>query len=86
MKRMLPVEELARDGRFHRIRVEDAIFDPRNFLDIPQFAGFNAGSFVRVPDGPGAAELPSQGSGRLADARLYVLGTSDRCDALLKRI
>jgi uncharacterized ferritin-like protein (DUF455 family) len=30
MKRMLPVEELARDARFHRIRVEDAIFDPRN--------------------------------------------------------
>src|SRR6188472_3876836 len=30
MKRMLPVEELARDGRFNRIRVEDAVFDPRN--------------------------------------------------------
>jgi uncharacterized ferritin-like protein (DUF455 family) len=30
MKRMLPVEELARDERFNRIRVEDAVFDPRN--------------------------------------------------------
>jgi uncharacterized ferritin-like protein (DUF455 family) len=29
MKRMLPVEELARDERFERIRIEEAIFDPR---------------------------------------------------------
>ena len=29
MKRMLPVEELARDERFHRIRIEEAVFDPR---------------------------------------------------------
>jgi uncharacterized ferritin-like protein (DUF455 family) len=27
---MLPVEELARDERFHRTRIEDALFDPRN--------------------------------------------------------
>jgi uncharacterized ferritin-like protein (DUF455 family) len=30
MKRMLPVEELARDERFERIRIEEAIFDARN--------------------------------------------------------
>src|SRR3954447_22731183 len=30
MKRMLPVEELARDERFVRTRIEDGIFDPRN--------------------------------------------------------
>jgi uncharacterized ferritin-like protein (DUF455 family) len=30
MKRMLPVEELARDERFTRIRIEDTVFDPRN--------------------------------------------------------
>jgi uncharacterized ferritin-like protein (DUF455 family) len=29
MKRMLPVDELARDDRFERIRIEEAIFDPR---------------------------------------------------------
>jgi uncharacterized ferritin-like protein (DUF455 family) len=29
MKRILPVEELARDDRFERIRIEDVIFDPR---------------------------------------------------------
>ena len=30
MKRMLTVEDLARDQRFKRIRIEDVIFDPRN--------------------------------------------------------
>ena len=30
MKRMLPVDELARDERFERIRIEDVVFDPRN--------------------------------------------------------
>jgi len=30
MKKILPVEELARDSRFERIRIEDVIFDPRN--------------------------------------------------------
>jgi uncharacterized ferritin-like protein (DUF455 family) len=29
MKRILPVDELARDGRFERIKIEDVIFDPR---------------------------------------------------------
>jgi uncharacterized ferritin-like protein (DUF455 family) len=30
MKRILPVEELARDARFHRMRIEERVFDPRN--------------------------------------------------------
>ena len=30
MKRMLPAQELARDERFERVRIEDLIFDPRN--------------------------------------------------------
>lgn len=30
MKRILPVEELARDERFVRTRVEESVFDPRN--------------------------------------------------------
>src|SRR5437016_331984 len=29
MKRILPVDELARDERFERIKIEDVIFDPR---------------------------------------------------------
>ena len=30
MKRSLPVDELARDDRFERIRIEELVFDPRN--------------------------------------------------------
>src|SRR3954467_9142124 len=30
MKRILPVEELARDKRFQRINIEEVVFDPRN--------------------------------------------------------
>jgi uncharacterized ferritin-like protein (DUF455 family) len=30
MKKMLSVDDLARDGRFQRIRIEDVVFDPRN--------------------------------------------------------
>jgi len=36
MKRMLPVTELARDERFSRMRVEDAVFDPRNLAPSAQ--------------------------------------------------
>ena len=36
MKRMLPVEELARDGRFERMRIEDVVFDPRNQVAFDQ--------------------------------------------------
>ena len=30
MKKMLSVDDLARDARFHRIRIEETVFDPRN--------------------------------------------------------
>src|SRR3954452_17435857 len=30
MKRILPVDELARDERVSRIKIEDVVFDPRN--------------------------------------------------------
>ncbi len=30
MKRILPVEELARDERFEHLRIEEVVFDPRN--------------------------------------------------------
>jgi uncharacterized ferritin-like protein (DUF455 family) len=30
VKKMLTVDDLARDARFHRIRIEDTVFDPRN--------------------------------------------------------
>jgi uncharacterized ferritin-like protein (DUF455 family) len=30
VKRILPVDELARDERFERIKIEDVVFDPRN--------------------------------------------------------
>jgi uncharacterized ferritin-like protein (DUF455 family) len=30
MKRMLSIQDLARDARFERIRIEDLVFDPRN--------------------------------------------------------
>jgi len=35
MKRILPVEELARDERFLRVKIEEAVFDPRN-LEVRQ--------------------------------------------------
>src|SRR5215471_9788868 len=30
MRKLMPADELARDDRFERITIEDAIFDPRN--------------------------------------------------------
>ena len=39
MKRMLAVEELARDARFNRIRIEDTVFDPRNLSPAAQRNG-----------------------------------------------
>ena len=36
MKRMLPVTELARDERFSRMAIEDAVFDPRNLSPSAQ--------------------------------------------------
>ena len=53
MKRMLPVEELARDERFTRIRVEDVVFDPRNtvYREQRRGSGFHPGD----PDAPDGA-------------------------------
>src|SRR5579864_7621153 len=34
MKKMLTVDDLARDSRFVRTRIEDAIFDPRNVAQL----------------------------------------------------
>jgi uncharacterized ferritin-like protein (DUF455 family) len=44
MKRILPVEELARDQRFKRINIEEVVFDPRNVAreDSPLRNAFKA--------------------------------------------
>src|SRR5919205_4402262 len=44
MKRMLSVQDLARDERFSRIRVEDLVFDPRNAVmrDDKKRGGFRS--------------------------------------------
>jgi uncharacterized ferritin-like protein (DUF455 family) len=51
VKRILPVEELARDERFARIRIEEVVFDPRNaaFRAETRRSGFR-------PDNEGAPE------------------------------
>src|SRR6185369_2925469 len=51
MRRMLSVEDLARDERFSRIQVEDLIFDPRNitFREERKRGGF-------LPDDEGAPD------------------------------
>ena len=51
MKRMLTVDDLARDDRFTRIRIEDAIFDPRNANVGKRENAFRAAD----PDSPDAA-------------------------------
>jgi uncharacterized ferritin-like protein (DUF455 family) len=52
MKRMLPVDELARDERFARIKVEDFVFDPRNAArsDNSRNTGFRPEN-EEAPDG-----------------------------------
>ena len=47
MKKMLSVDDLARDNRFARIRIEDLIFDPR---DAVRAGGFEP-SLPDAPDG-----------------------------------
>jgi uncharacterized ferritin-like protein (DUF455 family) len=50
MKRILPVEELARDARFIRSRVEETVFDPRNAtMAKPTMSGLD-------PRSPGASD------------------------------
>jgi uncharacterized ferritin-like protein (DUF455 family) len=39
MKRILPVEELARDERFRRVSTEESVFDPRNLSPSAQVNG-----------------------------------------------
>jgi uncharacterized ferritin-like protein (DUF455 family) len=39
MKQQWPVEQLARDARFNRTRIEDNIFDPRNLSPAAQING-----------------------------------------------
>jgi uncharacterized ferritin-like protein (DUF455 family) len=53
MKRILPVDELARDQRFNRINIEEVVFDPRNAVvrDDNKRAGFRADN----PDAPDGA-------------------------------
>ncbi len=56
MKKMLPVEELARDSRFVRNRIEDAVFDPRNAV----LGQRDLGSARLDPHRPAAADRARQ--------------------------
>jgi uncharacterized ferritin-like protein (DUF455 family) len=56
MKKILPVEELARDSRFVRTRIEDAIADPRQ----ARVAERNTGSARLEPQRPAAADRARQ--------------------------
>jgi uncharacterized ferritin-like protein (DUF455 family) len=51
VKKILPVEELARDERFEHIRIEDVVFDPRNavYRQDRRGTGFKTGE-DGVPD------------------------------------
>ena len=52
---MLPVDELARDDRFERIKIEDVVFDPRNATSFEQNKGREAGFKPQNADAPDAA-------------------------------
>ncbi len=52
MKRMLSVQDLARDERFERIKIEDVVFDPRNAV-LPEDKNRN-GFKVTDPESPDA--------------------------------
>ena len=56
MKKILPVDELARDSRFVRARIEDAITDPRQ----AKVAERNTGSARLEPERPAAADRARQ--------------------------
>jgi uncharacterized ferritin-like protein (DUF455 family) len=51
MKRMLSVDDLARDERFQRIQIEDVVFDPRRSSRLRQGSAFRPAD----PDSPDAA-------------------------------
>ena len=57
MKRILPVEELARDERFQRIRIEEVVFDPRRVTDTSRRNGFKP----EDPESPDAARALMHG-------------------------
>jgi uncharacterized ferritin-like protein (DUF455 family) len=57
MKRMLSVDDLARDARFARVRIEDAVFDPRNAVMPEPRNAFKPSD----PDSPDAARALMHG-------------------------
>ena len=59
MKRMLSVDDLARDSRFERINIEDTVFDPRNatLASRPRVNGF----LPNHPDSPDNARALMHG-------------------------
>jgi uncharacterized ferritin-like protein (DUF455 family) len=57
MKRMLSVNDLARDDRFARIRIEEAVFDPRNATAAEGRNPFKTSD----PDAPDAARALMHG-------------------------
>jgi uncharacterized ferritin-like protein (DUF455 family) len=64
MKRMLPVEELARDVRFARVRIEDRLADPRTALrpgDGDGPGGRDARLTPERPDAPDRARVLMHG-------------------------
>ena len=50
MKRILPVEELARDERFQHMRIEEVVFDPRNANERAQRINTLAPSYENASD------------------------------------
>jgi uncharacterized ferritin-like protein (DUF455 family) len=61
VKRILPVDELARDERFERIKIEDVVFDPRNATSFEQNKGREAGFKPQNADAPDAARALMHG-------------------------
>jgi uncharacterized ferritin-like protein (DUF455 family) len=57
MKKMLTVDDLARDERFERIRIEDAVFDPRRVTDTSRRNAFKPDD----PESPDAARALMHG-------------------------
>ena len=57
MKRMLLVDDLARDDRFERIRIEETVFDPRNAVMPESRNAFKPSD----PDSPDAARALMHG-------------------------
>jgi uncharacterized ferritin-like protein (DUF455 family) len=55
VKRILPVDELARDERFERIKIEDVVFDPRNATSFEKAKERAQGFRPENADAPDAA-------------------------------